>query len=169
MLLFTIMLPFAYIHRHDPIYSGSYCSHDSCYLIPQHSKWGKKYIYFSFLYQLQSLTIHPAGKAQRSHFPIEHEQLRVCSSQCQGTRSPVHDPVSNYPCNLAAQSFHCWLQVLLTLKLFLKICWTGINVFLLPKILDNMQRVDYDQLHTCIHRCHNVLYCYLTTFIDLLK
>lgn len=44
LLLFTIMLlcsTFAYIHRHNPIYSGSYCSHDCCYLIPQHSEWRK--------------------------------------------------------------------------------------------------------------------------------
>lgn len=85
LLLFTIMLPFAYIHRHNPIYSGSYCFHDCCYLIPQHSEWGKIIHLFLFFISAPEFYNPSSWQAQRSHFPIEHKQLRVCSSQCQGT------------------------------------------------------------------------------------
>lgn len=165
------MLPcsrFAYIHRQNPIYFGSYCSHDSCYLTPQHSEWGK-IIHLFFFFISAPEFYNPSSWQGRKKSFSHRARAAHCSSQCQGTWSPVHGPVSNYPCNLAAQRFHCWLQVLLALKLFFKICWTGIYILLLPKVLDQMQRVDYDQLHICIHRCHNELYSYLITCIDLLK
>lgn len=91
----------------NPIYVQISCSNDFCYLFSTTTQCEKKNNTSIFLlYQLQSFTIRPAGKAHISHFLMKQEQLQVCSLQCQRTGSPTHGPACNYACNLAAPHFH---------------------------------------------------------------